>query len=277
MESSLGLLFYNARFYDPSLARFIQADTIVPGGVQGLDKYAYTGNNPIRYTDPSGHETCDADGNCGEYRVEYNQSGDDLDAEQYWMEMIKATFGSKLDNVKSWGVTNLRTIYYGLSKMAYVLGLDLHSFEGVNISLGNHIPECSPICTTYDGETNGNHVTFNTTGNDPIHAQNFFHEFGHELNNISGQGYSDALGEKAYYSNSVYVFGGSDIGNINPNALSSLSVNGAEAIQHASSQSDEQWADVFANYMSKNINTNRSEGQVMMVWITGILNLYPQY
>jgi RHS repeat-associated protein len=30
VESSLGLLFYNARFYDPSIGRFIQADTIVP-------------------------------------------------------------------------------------------------------------------------------------------------------------------------------------------------------------------------------------------------------
>ena len=39
VESSQGLLLYNARFYDPSLARFIQADTIVPGGVQRYDKY----------------------------------------------------------------------------------------------------------------------------------------------------------------------------------------------------------------------------------------------
>jgi RHS repeat-associated protein len=62
VESSLGLLFYNARFYDPYLARFIQADTIVPGGVQGLDRYAYVNNNPVNHTDPSGHEICDADG-----------------------------------------------------------------------------------------------------------------------------------------------------------------------------------------------------------------------
>ncbi|MBL8089750.1 MAG: RHS repeat-associated core domain-containing protein [Anaerolineales bacterium] len=50
-----GLMFYNARWYDPSLGRFAQADTIVPSGVQGLDRYAYTFNNPIIYTDPSGH------------------------------------------------------------------------------------------------------------------------------------------------------------------------------------------------------------------------------
>jgi len=53
-----GLMFYNARWYDPSLGRFAQADTIVPSGVQGLDRYAYTFNNPIIYTDPSGHMPC---------------------------------------------------------------------------------------------------------------------------------------------------------------------------------------------------------------------------
>ena len=54
-SAGFGLLFYNARWYDPSLGRFAQADTIVPGGVQGLDRYAYVSNSPINYIDPSGH------------------------------------------------------------------------------------------------------------------------------------------------------------------------------------------------------------------------------
>ena len=53
--SDFGLMFYGSRWYDGSLGRFAQADTIVPGGVQGYDRYAYANNNPIRYTDPSGH------------------------------------------------------------------------------------------------------------------------------------------------------------------------------------------------------------------------------
>jgi RHS repeat-associated protein len=51
-----GLMFYNARWYDPSIGRFTQADTIIPSGVQGLDHYAYTNNNPVKYTDPNGHD-----------------------------------------------------------------------------------------------------------------------------------------------------------------------------------------------------------------------------
>ncbi len=58
-ETALGLYFYNARWYDPSLGRFTSADTLVPGGVQGYDRYAYTSNNPVRYTDPTGHRLDD--------------------------------------------------------------------------------------------------------------------------------------------------------------------------------------------------------------------------
>jgi hypothetical protein len=49
-------MFYNARWYDPALGRFTQADSIVPGGVQGYDRYAYVNNSPIVYNDPSGHD-----------------------------------------------------------------------------------------------------------------------------------------------------------------------------------------------------------------------------
>ena len=45
------LMDYNARWYDPSLGRFTQANTIVPGGVQGLDRYADVNTAPTWFTD----------------------------------------------------------------------------------------------------------------------------------------------------------------------------------------------------------------------------------
>jgi RHS repeat-associated protein len=66
-EAEIGLYFYVARFYDPQLARFISADTIVPepNSIKGYDRYAYVNGNPVNYTDPSGHRLCDtADGSC---------------------------------------------------------------------------------------------------------------------------------------------------------------------------------------------------------------------
>ncbi len=55
-DSGSGLYFYNARWYDPLIGRFLQADTIVPqpGNPQALNRYSYVGNNPLKYTDPTG-------------------------------------------------------------------------------------------------------------------------------------------------------------------------------------------------------------------------------
>ncbi|OQW62878.1 MAG: hypothetical protein BVN28_04805, partial [Nitrospira sp. ST-bin4] len=52
-----GLYYYEARYYDPTLARFISPDTIVPNQYdpQSLNRYAYVRNNPLRYTDPTGN------------------------------------------------------------------------------------------------------------------------------------------------------------------------------------------------------------------------------
>jgi hypothetical protein len=57
-------MYYNARWYDPALGRFAQADSIIPDGVQGLDRYAYVNNNPMRYTDPTGHCSQNGDDWC---------------------------------------------------------------------------------------------------------------------------------------------------------------------------------------------------------------------
>ncbi len=56
-EIGLGLYDYNARYYDPLLGRFLSADSIVPSPAnpQSLNRYAYVLNNPLRYTDPTGH------------------------------------------------------------------------------------------------------------------------------------------------------------------------------------------------------------------------------
>jgi len=52
IKDGTGLYFYNARYYNPTLSRFTTADTVL----DGLNRYTYCGNNPVRYTDPSGNE-----------------------------------------------------------------------------------------------------------------------------------------------------------------------------------------------------------------------------
>lgn len=48
----LGLYYYKARFYSPTLGRFLQTDPI--GTADDLNLYAYVGNNPLNFSDPSG-------------------------------------------------------------------------------------------------------------------------------------------------------------------------------------------------------------------------------
>jgi RHS repeat-associated protein len=60
--AGLGIYHYGARFYSPYINRFLSADTIIPGGVQGYDRYAYVNNNPLRFTDPTGHMMQTEDG-----------------------------------------------------------------------------------------------------------------------------------------------------------------------------------------------------------------------
>ena len=56
-DGGSGLYFYNARYYDANIGRFISADTIVPGlgNPQAWNRYSYVLNNPLRYTDVTGN------------------------------------------------------------------------------------------------------------------------------------------------------------------------------------------------------------------------------
>ena len=99
-----GLLWYQSRFYDPNLGRFLSADTIVPGSgaltiwpsdstasaswsklkdggpanPQELNRYSYVNNNPLGATDPTGHcgDITDLAGDCpGENKDAWTAGG----------------------------------------------------------------------------------------------------------------------------------------------------------------------------------------------------------
>lgn len=69
-DAESGLYYMNARYYDPENGRFISQDTY-RGELDEVDQwhlYAYCANNPINYTDPSGHAKSNKKHRYGELR-----------------------------------------------------------------------------------------------------------------------------------------------------------------------------------------------------------------
>jgi len=61
LDKETGFYFYNARHYDPAIARFVTADSVIPreNDTQSWNRFSYCSGNPIIYKDPSGHEGVD--------------------------------------------------------------------------------------------------------------------------------------------------------------------------------------------------------------------------
>ncbi len=135
--SDFGWMYYNARWYDPALGRMAQADTVVPAGVQGYDRYAYTNNNPIAYTDPSGHVI---QGRCN-YRWNYNCEMSSTKSLQSGLPDYGQYFGCGVDTeCTDWAIHTL-----GISSWEYQILDELYgkggpeAAHGVNYILANDI------------------------------------------------------------------------------------------------------------------------------------------
>lgn len=55
-DTATGLTYAQARYYDPAIGRFLSNDPVgfAEGGWQYFNRYSYTFNDPVNYTDPTG-------------------------------------------------------------------------------------------------------------------------------------------------------------------------------------------------------------------------------
>ncbi|WP_081700033.1 RHS repeat-associated core domain-containing protein [Rhodanobacter sp. OR87] len=63
-DPDTGLVYMQARYYDPAVGRFVSVDPVGPsaGDVFKLNRFAYANSNPIMVTDPTGRQICNSAG-----------------------------------------------------------------------------------------------------------------------------------------------------------------------------------------------------------------------
>ena len=118
------LINMNAREYSPLLGRFLSADSIVPrpGDPQSLNRYAYGLNNPLKYTDPTGHDVACPGlylSSCGSSipLPAWNEQGQKLSAEEQkraiaaYLSLVNdpELWAKLFANLKAWDASSLPT------------------------------------------------------------------------------------------------------------------------------------------------------------------------
>ncbi len=233
----------------------------MPGGVQGLDRYAYVFNNPLRYTDPSGHDACDEEGNCYNaqswYRAQYARR---LSTGDTWKMMIRGKFGITMaeENKRIWSNTNLETVFISLSRANDKLGGNLKSM------IGGTIFAITDGGDDYYGITYPTGVVFHTSSSKiELPGINILHETGHLLDMVPATKdvFSNPLDDKKGGTTPSWV---DKDGYVDKSLLLNKFTQPVQAKPLGEANDpNEYWADAFANYVADNINRNIPGGNSM--------------
>ncbi len=152
LESALGLYYYGARWYDPYLNRWIQPDSIIPdpNNSQSYDRYAYALNNPVRYTDPTGHIT----------QAEASDAEDILNQLASYNISIAIDWGMKNKKWANglWTIAELQTVLDSVQDLANAMG----GTDNFKTNLGG--ATISQKSMKYGGVGKAHEVTMNANG-----------------------------------------------------------------------------------------------------------------
>ncbi len=162
------LLYANARYYLPSVGRFISADTIVPNPVnpQSLNRYSWVNNRPLNFVDPSGHEPCwfvKDDGACFDGLTPDEPTQDEIyeQMSEMWHEQYRMDLSQTFHH--SYGdPSNMRVSEEGLRFIAQMEGQIPYLYEdqGGHCSVGiGHLVHTDGCNATETIFINGEAVT----------------------------------------------------------------------------------------------------------------------
>lgn len=234
-------------------------------------------NNPIRYNDPTGHQVC----------WEGSTPGNCLDAMGSIKNEIKDTYGvtlsdggAKYPQIKgshgrTWDLKNALLVLQGLSKIDDALHGNLKGVIGsATFTLNSH------PTNGYMGWTVGRTVDFYNGTTIPL--QNLYHEFGHILNNLPGRdnAFSGALGgldDPSFITDANVLDKSALISPIVNDPYRGPHIGAIQALPLTRTDSKEQWADIFANYVAGNIDLSKPAGPGLDMYnfVTSVLYTAP--
>lgn len=113
-DNETGLYYMRARYYDPSLGRFLTADTIVqnPHRPSTFNRYSYAGNNPINHFDPDGH---------GWLKKQFRKIDRALNKFVNWLEDVtNSQWSIDVEIGQSHGFEDAQTFSRGAGELAYL-------------------------------------------------------------------------------------------------------------------------------------------------------------
>jgi hypothetical protein len=152
-----------------------QADTIVPGGVQGLDRYAYVNNSPLNYVDSSGHFGQCHDGQSG-YQCRMTQTktwqvaskGKNKPTYAESFRGLCEEFDAEGDCIHSieWGLITGSNPQENVELIALIYGIHLSPNDYWNFQERLFAPGANPLgWTPRDWTFSGDNEVFNKNGN----------------------------------------------------------------------------------------------------------------
>jgi hypothetical protein len=159
----------------------VQADSIVPDGVQGYDRYVYANNNPILFIDPSGHVSCSGsnwdDGPQCKDKAEYQIKANDE---------LKRTLRDRFSwNMRgSWSIGQLSVAFQAGVGISRTVGGDYY-LRRLSGSVDFDLKDMG-----YGGLGDAHHVTLNSGG---FSKWTVAHELGHSLDGDYGWDLSRGL------------------------------------------------------------------------------------